>query len=123
MAIYVGSKAMPETLNRTPIAIVDEDQSAASSRIAGAFYLPYFMPPRRISQPERNLRMDAGLDTFALDIPPNFQRELLAGRSPAILLNIDATRMVVVARFYILAAGLELAGRAQQKTASTATQP
>jgi ABC-2 type transport system permease protein len=38
-------------------------------------------------------RMDQGLDTFALDIPPNFQRDLLAGRSPAIQLNIDATRM------------------------------
>ena len=31
-------------------------------------------------------RMDAGLDTFALDIPPNFQRDLLArqiARDPA----------------------------------------
>jgi len=26
-AIYAGSKAMPETLNQAPIAIVDEDQS------------------------------------------------------------------------------------------------
>ena len=93
VAIYVGSKAMPETLNRAPIAIVDEDQSAVSSRIAGAFYLPYFMPPRLIAQPEMDLRMDAGLDTFALDIPPNFQRDLLAGRSPTLQLNIDATRM------------------------------
>jgi len=93
VAIYIGSKAMPETLNRAPIAIVDEDQSAVSSRIASAFYLPYFMPPSPITQPEMDLRMDAGLDTFALDIPPNFQRDLLAGRSPAIQLNIDATRM------------------------------
>jgi ABC-2 type transport system permease protein len=38
-------------------------------------------------------RMDAGLDTFALDIPPNFQRDLLAGKVPTIQLNIDATRM------------------------------
>jgi ABC-2 type transport system permease protein len=37
--------------------------------------------------------MDAGLDTFALNIPPNFQRDLLAGRSPTIQLNVDATRM------------------------------
>lgn len=98
VAIYVGSQAMPETLNRAPIAIVDEDQSAVSSRIASAFYLPYFMPPRLIAQSEMDLRMDAGLDTFALDtfaldIPPNFQRDLLAGRSPTIQLNIDATRM------------------------------
>jgi ABC-2 type transport system permease protein len=37
--------------------------------------------------------MDAGLDTFALDIPPEFQRDLLAGRRPVIQLNVDATRM------------------------------
>lgn len=37
--------------------------------------------------------MDAGLDTFALDIPPNFQGDLLAGRSPAVQLSVDATRM------------------------------
>ncbi len=37
--------------------------------------------------------MDAGIDTFALDIPPNFQRDLLAGRAPTIQLNVDATRM------------------------------
>ncbi len=37
--------------------------------------------------------MDEGLDTFALNIPPNFQRDLLAGRSPTIQLNVDATRM------------------------------
>ncbi|WP_207100182.1 ABC transporter permease [Paracoccus shandongensis] len=93
LSIYMGSKAMPETLNRAPIAIVDEDQSALSARITNAFYLPYFMPPRLISQPEMDLRMDAGLDTFALDIPPGFQRDLLAGRSPTIQLNVDATRM------------------------------
>lgn len=92
-AIYVGSKAMPETLNRAPIAIVDEDQSAISARIASAFYPPYFVAPKLISQREMDDRMDAGLDTFALDIPPNFQRDLLAGRSPVIQLNIDATRM------------------------------
>ena len=37
--------------------------------------------------------MDAGLDTFALNIPPNFQQDVLAGRSPRIQLNTDATRV------------------------------
>ena len=41
--------------------------------------------------------MDAGLDTglysFVLDIPPGFQRDLLAGRRPALQLNVDATQM------------------------------
>lgn len=93
LAIYTAATAMPETLNRAAIAIVDEDRSPVSSRIITAFYPPYFLMPQLIGQPEMDSRMDSGLDTFALDIPPNFQRDLLAGRSPTIQLNVDATRM------------------------------
>ena len=92
-AVYSGATAMPETLNRAPIAIVDEDRSPLSSRIAMAFYPPHFLPPATITQAEMDARMDAGQDTFALDIPPSFQRDVLAGRSPTIQLNVDATRM------------------------------
>ncbi|MDP3256730.1 ABC transporter permease [Bosea sp. (in: a-proteobacteria)] len=93
VAIYTAASAMPETLNKAPIAIVDEDRSSLSARIAGAFQLPYFTKPQLITAAEMDRRMDAGLDTFALDIPPNFQRDLLAGRAPTIQLNVDATRM------------------------------
>jgi ABC-2 type transport system permease protein len=93
LSIYTASKAMPETLTRATIAIVDEDRSPMSSRIITAFYPPYFSVPQLITQPEMDARMDSGLDTFGLDIPPNFQRDLLAGRAPTIQLNIDATRM------------------------------
>ncbi|UZE48958.1 ABC transporter permease [Rhodopseudomonas sp. P2A-2r] len=92
-SIYTASKALPETLNQAAIAIVDEDQSPVSSRIITAFTPPYFSSPSLISQRQMDSRMDAGIDTFALDIPPNFQRDLLAGKSPTIQLNIDATRM------------------------------
>jgi ABC-2 type transport system permease protein len=80
-------------LNQAALSIVDEDKSPASTRIITAFNPPYFTIPRLIPQSEVNARMDAGLDTFALNIPPNFQRDLLAQRSPAIQLNVDATRM------------------------------
>ncbi|MBR0679911.1 ABC transporter permease [Roseomonas eburnea] len=93
IAIYSAATAMPETLSRAAISIVDEDRSPVSARISAAFYPPYFMPPSFITQSEMDARMDAGLDTFAIDIPPNFQRDLLAGRRPAIQLNVDATRM------------------------------
>jgi ABC-2 type transport system permease protein len=93
LSIYTASRAIPETLNRAPIGIVDEDQSPVSVRISTAFYPPYFTPPQLITPQEMDTRMDAGIDTFALDIPPDFQRDLLAGRSPTIQLNIDATRM------------------------------
>jgi ABC-2 type transport system permease protein len=93
VAIYTAATAMPESLHKAPIAIVDEDGSPLAARIADAFYPPLFMPPRRIDAAQMDARMDAGLDTFALDIPPNFQQDLLAGRSPTLQLNIDATRI------------------------------
>lgn len=93
VAIYAAATAMPETLNKAPIAIIDEDSSPLSARISSAFYPPYFVQPSAITAVEMDTRMDAGLDTFSIDIPPNFQRDVLAGRQPTIQLNVDATRM------------------------------
>jgi ABC-2 type transport system permease protein len=92
-AIYVAATALPETLHHAPIAIVDEDASPLSARIASAFYAPHFSRPAMITLATADAGMDAGDYTFALDIPPNFQRDVLAGKSPAIQLNVDATRM------------------------------
>lgn len=92
-AIYAAATAMPETLNKAPIAVVDEDRSPLSARIVQAFYPPQFVLPVMITHGEMDARMDSGLDTFALNIPSQFQRDLLAGRTPTIQLNVDATRM------------------------------
>jgi ABC-2 type transport system permease protein len=91
--VYTTATASPETLNKATIAVVDEDGSPVSERLVDAFYPPYFSPPALITPAQMDHRMDAGIDTFALDIPPNFQRDLLAGRVPAIQLNVDATRI------------------------------
>lgn len=91
--IYAAATATPFTLSRAPISIIDEDISALSARIASAFYLPYFNPPDFIDLSEMNRRMDEGIDTFALIIPPHFERDLLAGSVPALQLNVDATRI------------------------------
>lgn len=93
VAVYTAGTAMPETLHRTPIAVVDEDDSALSARLIGAFYPPSFTLPVRISQAEVDPGLDAGRYTLVLAIPPDFQRDLLAGRQPAMQLNVDATRM------------------------------
>ncbi len=93
IAIYTAATAMPETLNRATIAIVDDDRSPVSTRIASAFYPPYFSEPELITQSQMDERMDSGIDTFAINIPPDFERDLLAGRQPEIQLNVDATRV------------------------------
>lgn len=91
--IYVAGSAMPEALSKVAISIVDEDDSALSTRIISAFHPPQFIAPVHVSLAEVDAGLDAGLYTFSLDIPPNFQRDVLAGRSPSVQLNVDATRM------------------------------
>ncbi|EER58647.1 ABC-2 type transporter [Acidovorax delafieldii 2AN] len=93
VSIYVAATAMPEGLHKAAIAIVDEDDSPLSARIVGSFYPPQFITPRLITLAEMDAGMDNGHYTFVLDIPPNFQREVLAGLTPSIQLNVDATRM------------------------------
>ncbi|MGE4281741.1 MAG: ABC transporter permease [Magnetospirillum sp.] len=92
-AVYAATTAMPDSLQNAPLSVVDEDRSPLSRRMIDAFYPPRFLTPKLISAAEMDARMDAGQDTFALDIPPGFERDLLAGRNPVVQLNIDATRM------------------------------
>ena len=93
VSIYVAATAMPETLHNAAIAIVDEDDSPLSARIAASFFPPRFNTPRLITLAEMDAGMDRGDYTFVLDIPPNFQRDVLAGLRPTAQLNVDATRM------------------------------
>ncbi len=93
ISIYTTANSSPEAVANAAISIVDEDQSHLSSRIVSAFYPPWFVEPKMITTTEMDSRMDAGMDTFALNIPPNFERDVLAGKTPAIQLNVDATRM------------------------------
>ena len=83
-----------QELYHASVAIADEDHSELSRRIAHAFLLPYFKPSVSISQSEIEPLMNKGRFTFALDIPPNFERDVLAGRRPGLQVNVDATAMV-----------------------------
>jgi ABC-2 type transport system permease protein len=56
--------------------------------------MPYFKPPVALSQGDVEHLMNMGQYTFVVDIPPNFQRDVLAGRHPEIQVNVDATAMV-----------------------------
>ena len=79
VAIYSAATAQPESPHRATLAVVDEDQSQVSQRILNAFQLPYFLPPEPIDLWQMDSGMDAGLYTFTLNIPPDFQADLLAG--------------------------------------------
>ena len=93
VSIYTGATAMPDSLHNAPIAIVDEDASPLSARIVSAFYPPHFTRPQLISLADIDRGQDAGIYTFVLNIPPDFQSNVLAGRATEMQLNVDATRM------------------------------
>ena len=93
VGVYTAANSMPETLNKAPVAIVDEDQSPLSQRIVESLYPPYFTEPQLIDWARMDKGMDAGEFTFAVVIPHNFQQDVLAGKAPQIQLNVDATRM------------------------------
>jgi ABC-2 type transport system permease protein len=93
--IYSFATAVPDTLNNATIGIVDQDHSQLSTRIIDAFYPPLFLPPALITLAEMDKRMDTGVDSFGLNFPPNFARDAVAGRSPTVQLNVDATRMTL----------------------------
>lgn len=93
VSIYSSATVKSDSLHLAPIAIADQDRSQLSQRIINSFYEPYFLPPADIEINQMDGLMDTGAYTFTLDIPPNFQRDVLAGRHPAVQLNVDATRM------------------------------
>lgn len=93
ISIYSSATVTSGSLHLAPIAIADQDRSQLSERIINSFYEPYFLAPADIDISQMDGLMDSGTYTFTMDIPPNFQRDVLAGRRPAIQLNVDATRM------------------------------
>ena len=94
IAVTSQAQSNSQELYHASIGIVDEDHSELSRRIAHAFLLPYFKPPVALAQGEVEHLMNAGTYTFVVDIPPNFQRDVLAGHRPEIQVNVDATAMV-----------------------------
>ena len=93
-AVYTQAQSKAQELNNAAIAIADEDRSTLSRQIAHAFLPPYFKPPQPIAESDIDHAMDVARYTFVVDIPPNFERDVLAGRQPAMQVAIDATAMV-----------------------------
>ena len=94
LAVISQAQSNSQELHNASLAIVDEDNSRLSRRIAHAFLPPYFQPPQPIAERDVVPLMNAGKYTFVVDIPPNFERDVLGGREPQLQVNVDATAMV-----------------------------
>jgi ABC-2 type transport system permease protein len=94
LAVTLQARSSSQELHNASIAIVDEDRSELSRRIAHAFFPPLFQSPKEIAERDIIPAMNSGRFTFVVDIPPNFERYVLAGRQPKLQINVDATAMV-----------------------------
>ena len=94
LAIIAQAQSSAQEVHNASIAIVDEDHSDLSRRIAHAFQPPYFQTPQPVAEHDIVPLMNAGKYTIVIDIPPNFERDVLGRRRPAVQLNVDATAMV-----------------------------
>ncbi len=94
LSVYTAATGMTHDLHNASIAVVDEDRSQLSRRIVDAFLPPFFQAPRQITFSEIDRGMDFGDYTFVLVFPPRFEADVLAGRQPALQVNIDATAMM-----------------------------
>ena len=93
VAIYMPAAGSVIGVHNASVAIVDEDRSALSRKLADALLPPEFQAPVPLAYDKMDSALDNADFTFVLNVPPNFQSDLLAGRQPQVQLNVDATAM------------------------------
>ena len=94
LAVMAQAQSSSQELHNASLAIVDEDHSELSRRIAAAFLAPYFRPAEYVAERDVDRLMNTGRYTFVIDIPPRFESDVLGHRNPTVQLNVDATAMV-----------------------------
>ena len=92
-SVYTPAKSAVMDVINASIAVVDEDDSAASRQIRDSLLPPLFLPAALIPFSEINKAMDEGKYTFVIDIPPRFQHDLTKGATPTVEVITDATAM------------------------------
>ena len=93
LSIYSQATGTSNEVNNASIAFADEDNSALSKELFNAFYPPRFQFPELIPTTQVETAMDKGRYMFVVTVPPRFERDLRAGRTPDLQVNIDATAM------------------------------
>jgi ABC-2 type transport system permease protein len=94
LAILSQAQSHLQEVHNASVGYVDEDGSALSRRIIGAFLLPQFKPPVALAERDVDHLMNTGQYTFVIHFPPYFERDVLGGRQPRLQLAVDATAMI-----------------------------
>lgn len=93
-AIYVQGHSNAQELRNASVGYVDQDDSRLSRRMIAALLPPEFRHPVAIESRDIDHLMNTAVYTFVIVIPPGFEKDVLARRSPAVQVNVDATAMV-----------------------------
>ncbi|GLO43053.1 membrane protein [Pseudomonas putida] len=93
VAIYMPAAGSVIGVHNASVAVVDEDHSLLSRKLGEALQPPEFQPAVPLAPGRLDQAMDSGQYTFVINVPMNFQSDLLAGRSPELQINVDATAM------------------------------
>ncbi|MEE4011172.1 ABC transporter permease [Roseibium sp. FZY0029] len=91
IATYMVSYAVSTDIKDLSTAVVDEDHSMLSRRLADVVQPPLFAAPVQLDPKEAEAALKRGDHVLILSIPPNFERDLRAGRKATLELDIDAT--------------------------------
>jgi ABC-2 type transport system permease protein len=86
----VASGAVTEATNLS-VGVVDEDGSELSRQIAAGLTPPTFQPAVHIAASQIDSKMDRGELLLVVEIPPNFQANVIAERKTEVQINVDAT--------------------------------
>ena len=92
-AIYTVATGVKFEVQDAAVAVVDNDRSELSRSIRHALLPPYFKPAEDIAADQVDRALDTGRYVFVIEIPPDFEADVLAGRRPSVLVNVDATAM------------------------------
>ncbi|MGB3834367.1 MAG: ABC transporter permease [Mesorhizobium sp.] len=90
-AVMMEARGAGDTVHNASIAIVDEDNSPLSRQIADALMPPWFQTPLYMTADQAAAAMDRGDVMFALNFPPDFGSDAIAGGAPTAQLLADAT--------------------------------
>eukprot|EP01034_Spumella_vulgaris_P042320 gene42320-52475_t len=93
VAIYMPAAGSVIGVHNASVAFVDEDHGQLSRQLAEALQPPEFQPAVPLAYDQLDKVMDSGQYTFVINVPANFQADLLAGRQPSVQVNVDATAM------------------------------
>ena len=94
-AVYQIGAGLKFEVELAGAAVVDEDRSELSRRIASALLPPLFKTADLIAPRDIDPGMNHGRYVFVIEIPPKFESDALAGKTPSIQIDVDATAMAL----------------------------